>query len=288
MFPSIITDELSSDPETGFEIGLEWGVNHFELRGVHDRRIPRISNYSRQRLVNAVKNFGVSITTVSPGLFKIPFPDSEPRFSNLGWMDSAFYQSWDESRRTLDDHRVNLLPESLEFASDVGARFLIAFSFSRNGARGGSAPNGVVEVLTDACEQASMAGIELLVENEEGHWADTGKRSAALIKRVGHPALGLNWDPANALIEGDVPFPHGYFEVRNQIRNVHFKDACRYGDGSWSIVEDGDVNWEDQILALHADNYRGAIAMEPHLSPPVGSTRDSLSRLRTILQKIAN
>ena len=38
---------------------------------------------------------------------------------------------------------------------------------------------------------------------------------------------------ANALIEGDVPFPNGYAAVRRHVRNVHFKDARRYADGSW-------------------------------------------------------
>ena len=43
---SIITDELSGDPETAFELGLEWGVSRFELRGVHDERVPRLSAHA--------------------------------------------------------------------------------------------------------------------------------------------------------------------------------------------------------------------------------------------------
>ena len=56
MIISIVTDELSGDPETAFEPGLEWGVAHFELRGVHDRRVPRLPPHSRQRLVRRFAN----------------------------------------------------------------------------------------------------------------------------------------------------------------------------------------------------------------------------------------
>ncbi len=285
MIQSIVTDELSGDPVTAFEIGLEWGISHFELRGVQSQRIPRLTAHETKRLVNAVDDFGIKITAISPGLFKFPFPDREPIRSNLGWMDNANFQSWEAIRHKLSDHRNNLLPEALEFAGAMGAQYLVAFSFERNGHPGGEAPAGIIEVLEEAAQQAKMAGIELLVENEEGHWADTGDRSAALMKRIGHTAIGINWDPANALIEGDVPFPNGYEAVRTYVRNVHFKDARRHSNGTWEILHLGDVDWDGQIAALANDGYCGAIAIEAHLSPSVESTRRGLRRLRECLAK---
>ncbi len=284
---SIVTDELSSDPETAFELGLEWGVERFELRGVHDGRVPLLSGYVRQRLARAVRSFGVSITAISPGLFKCPFPSAEPARSNLGWMDAGFYRSWQDVRSLAEDHRSNLLPASIDFAHEVGAKYIIAFSFSRGGAPAGSTPEGVAEMLAEAAEAVGAAGLELLVETEEGFWADTGARSAALIERVASPALGINWDPANALIEGDVPYPKGYAALRHLVRNVHFKDARRYPDGSWELLADGDVEWAGQIAALAADGYDGAIAVEPHLSPSVASTRAALGRLRSLIEQAA-
>lgn len=280
MRPSIVTDELSGDPETAFELGLEWGIDRFELRGVHDGRVPLLSPYARQRLVRAVRSFGVSITAISPGLFKCPFPAVQPARSNLGWMDSGFFRSWQDARALVDDHRRNLLPASIDFAQEIGAKYIIAFSFSRGGAPGGPPPAGVIETLGDATEAARTAGLELLIETEEGFWADTGARSAALVEQVGSPAIGINWDPANALIEGDVPFPDGYAALKHLVRNVHFKDARLYPDGSWELLAEGDVDWAGQIAALTADGYRGCIAVEPHLSPSVAATRAALARLQ--------
>ena len=280
---SIVADELSNDPETAFEIGLEWGVSHFELRGVYDRRVPRLSAHARRRLARAVKTLGVTVTAISPGLFKIPFPADQPVHSNLGWMDEGFFRAWSDQCALLEDHVVNLLPESLDFAAEVGADFVIAFSFHRAGASAGPAPAGVVETLAAAAETAKARGLTLLVETEEGHWANSGALTAALLERADHPALAANWDPANALIEGDVPFPAGYEAVRPYVRNVHFKDVVRHPDGSWEIAAQGQVDWKGQIAALAADGYQGSIAIEPHLSPSVVSTRNALHRLRDLI-----
>ena len=280
---SIITDELSGDPETAMELALEWGVSSFELRGVHDHRVPRLPPHLRRRLVRAIHEFGARVTAISPGLFKIPFPDAEPLRSNLTWMDKGFQQIWDGARGLLEDHRRNLLPEALDFAEEVGAKQVIAFSFHRDGAANGEAPQHVIDVLCEATEAAAARGLELLVETEEGHWANTGERSRRLAERVANPAFGINWDPANALIDGDLPYPEGYEAVKRHIRNVHFKDARRYPDGSWELLSLGDVDWTGQIAALLHDGYAGAIAIEPHLSPSVVSTRAALARLRSLI-----
>ena len=63
MIISIVTDEMSGDPETAFELGLEWGVSHFELRGVYGQRVPRLSPHARHRLVRAT---GRSVDVAQP------------------------------------------------------------------------------------------------------------------------------------------------------------------------------------------------------------------------------
>lgn len=283
MIPAIVTDELSDSPETAFELGLEWGIRHFELRGVQDARVPRLTAAQRRRLIRAIGDFGVTISAISPGLFKIPYPLEAPKRSNLSWMDREFHDHWAGLEARLRDHEENLLPEALEFATAVGAEHLIAFSFHRGALPSGPAPGQIVETLAHAAEQAQKAGISLLIESEEGHWANTGAASAALIKAVGSSALGLNWDPANALIDGDIPYPDGYAACRHLVRNVHFKDARRYPDGSWELLAMGDVDWAGQIRALAADGYAGCIAMEPHLWPSVASTRNALSRFKSLI-----
>jgi len=282
MIPAIITDELSDSPETAFELGLEWGVRHFELRGMHDARVPRLSPTQRRRLLRAITSFDVQISAISPGLFKIPLPVEAPKSSNLAWMDREFHDTWAGADALLRDHVDRLLPESLDFASDAGAKYLIAFSFHRGGLPSGPAPGKVIDILARAAELARTANVTLIIENEESHWANTGERSAELIAATG-ASIGLNWDPANALIDGDTPWPTGYAACRHLVCNVHFKDARLHADGSWELLADGDVDWAGQVRALKADDYRGCIAVEPHLWPSVASVRGALSKLKNLI-----
>lgn len=284
---AIVTDELSADPETAFELGLEEGVRHFELRGVHSDRIPRISAHAKARLIRAIRDFGVEITAVSPGLFKIPLPDAAPQRSNLGWMDAGFFRQWQDSQAALRDHAEDLLPRTIDFAGEVGARYIVGFSFHRAGAAGGPAPAQAIDQLAAAADRVRAAGLELLIETEEGFWADTGARSAAVVAAIGAERAGINWDPANSFCEGDDPYPPGYAALRQYVRNVHFKDARRDADGRATFVADGAIDWQGQITALARDGYSGAIAVEPHLERPVAAVRHSLKRLRSLIAAAA-
>jgi sugar phosphate isomerase/epimerase len=285
---ALVTDELSADPQTALELATEWGIRHVELRGYFTDRVPLLSAYQRQRLHRLVAGYGVTVTAISPGLFKIPYPAETPPTSNLGWMDRSFHQQWTDGHAALDHHLRELLPASIDFALEFGAGFIIAFGFHRAGAPGGPAPRGVLATLAAAAEQVHAAGLSLLVETEEGFWADTGARSAALVRAVGHPALGVNWDPANSFCEGDCPYPDGYTHVRPLMRNVHFKDARRFADGHSAFVADGEVDWPGQIHALLADGYRGSITLEPHLEPMVPAVRHALERLRALIASARN
>jgi sugar phosphate isomerase/epimerase len=285
---ALVTDELSADPQTALELASEWGIRHVELRGYFTDRVPMLSTYQSQRLRRLIATHGVTVTAISPGLFKIPYPAETPSTSNLGWMDRSFFQHWADSRTVLDHHLRELLPASIDFALEFGAGFIIAFSFHRAGRPGGPAPRPVIDTLAAAAEKVHAAGLTLLIETEEGFWADTGARSAALLHAVGHPALALNWDPANSFCEGDCPYPDGYAYVRGFVRNVHFKDARRFADGRCAFVAEGEVDWQGQIRALIADGYEGYITLEPHLEPMVPATREALERLRGLIASARN
>jgi sugar phosphate isomerase/epimerase len=283
MKPSLITDEISSDPETAFELGREWGIRDFELRGYFTDRAPMLSPYQKRRLREMVTGYGVNIFALSPGLFKMPYPLADPACSNLGWMDRAFFDAWSSARSAVDFHLNELLPASLDYANELGAQLVICFSFHRGGRAAGAPPDEVLECLSRAAERARQAGLTLAVETEEGFWADTGARSAEIVRKINHAALGINWDPANSFCEGDVPFPDGYAAVRGLVLNVHFKDARRRPDGAAEFVLEGEVNWAGQIAALQRDGYRGFISIEPHLRPRIASVRTSLERLRVLI-----
>jgi sugar phosphate isomerase/epimerase len=280
---SIVTDEISADPETAIELGVSWGVRDFELRGFGADRVPHFSAFQKQRLSELLDEYDVRVVAISPGVFKCPFPDqSRMRFA-LHNIDQELYQRWSDARSLVQYHLEELLPASLEYAQQLGAEKVIIFSFQRPSATVESVPDEVLEILWQAAEQSSASGRQLAVEVEDQFWADTGRRTAALLQAVNHPALCANWDPGNAYFAGEEPFPSGYQALRRYVRHVHFKDVVRAQDGSYRYAVEGEIDWSGQIRALADDGYTGFVSIETHMQPKVSSAQAALQRLQALI-----
>jgi sugar phosphate isomerase/epimerase len=200
-------------------------------------------------------------------------------------MDAALYSRWRAARDLLRQHQEEVLPATLEYAQTLGVDRVIIFGFDRAGAAPGRPPDEALAALHAAAEQAQRSGARLCLEAEAGFWGDTGQRTMALVEAVGHPALGINWDPGNALVAGDTPYPDGYAAVRGRVWHVHFKDAARGADGNYRYAVSGDVDWVGQIDSLRADGYAGYISIETHMAPRVANALASLRRLQTLIEK---
>src|SRR5258706_7568384 len=178
---SLVTDELSGDPETAIEVAVAWGVRHFDLRGIHTDRAPRLSPYQKHQLRGALDDYGAEIIALSPGLFKMAYPPKAAYRWSFGCLDAASFESWTETHRQVQYHLHELLPAALDYAGELGAKRVVIFAFARGEADPGPPPEEVCNILRLAAERASAAGIVLVVETEDGFWADTGERTAALI-----------------------------------------------------------------------------------------------------------
>lgn len=280
---SIVTDEISADPETAIELGVEWGIHDFELRGFYTDRVPNLSAYQVERLEDILASHTARIIAISPGLFKIPYPLGRREEASLAWLDHGLFQR----RRSLKDevkyHHDELLPASLEFAKSLGVKLILTFGFHRGGRPPGPAPDEVLELLYSAAEQAAESGIQLAVEVEDEFWADTGQRTAAMMEAVNHSALGVNWDPGNAFMAGDTPYPDGYQAVKPWVRHVHFKDAEIDQHGQRRYALHGQIDWAGQIQALARDGYTGYISVETHLRPKVKIACEEVAMLRQLV-----
>jgi sugar phosphate isomerase/epimerase len=280
---SILTDEISADPETAVELGVQWGIRDFELRGYYLDRAPHLSGYQKLRLKQVLERFQAHVIAISPGMFKFPFPAKGPAEFPLPWLDQVYYDDWFKARRQLDEHLNELLPASLDLANELGAHMVVSFGFGRGGIPPGPPPEELLDSLLAAAEKTKSAGLQLAIENEAGFWADTGERTANIIRAVNHPCLGINWDPANAFCEGDQPYPTGYEHVRELIQHVHFKDALKNARGEPDFALEGEIDWPGQIKALAADGYAGFISIETHLRPKVSAAKTMLDRLRSLI-----
>jgi sugar phosphate isomerase/epimerase len=280
---AVVTDELSDDLETALELASEMGIDRVELRGVGGRRVPRVDPYWAHRIPELLQRYGMRVVAISPGLFKIPLPSGVPEtYQVLRWQDM---EEWDQEHRDrlrVDDHRTALLRESIAFATALGCTTIVVFGFVRS-SREPVPPAAIRSILEDAAREAERAGVVLALENEHICWAADGGTTAALVREVASPALRINWDPANALVAGETPFPDGYASVRGLVHHVHVKDARRLPDCGYEWRVHGDVEWEGQLRALVEDGYRGSVAIETHVRPKVAGVRETLARIRRIL-----
>jgi sugar phosphate isomerase/epimerase len=281
---SLITDEISADLETAVEIGVSWGIRDFELRTVGNDRVPNFPGYQKSRLKELLEEYQASIIAISPGLFKCPFPGkSRSRFS-IQAMDHSLYQQWWSANDLVRFHQEELLPESLEYAVEIGAKIVVIFSFQREDPACASAPDEIVEILLDSAIQAQNLGLQLAVEVENGFWADSGEHTFDLLSRVNHSGLGVNWDPGNAFEAGDVPYPIGYQAIQKYLKHLHFKDVLRLSNGTYDYAIEGQIDWAGQIEALINDGYAGHISIETHMRPKVRSAELALQRLRLLVE----
>ena len=263
---ALIPDEVSHDPFTAFELAGAWGIRHFEIRYAYRWRVPLCPVWAADRTAAAVKACGVSVTAISPGIFK-------PVMQTDGSSVPVNADTPAEIERHIREH----LPRAFEFAAKLGTRRITLFALAKPAGTpaGTQAPAAAVDTLGRAAAAAAAAGFELLLENGGGTWADSGAASAALLAAVGSDALRLTWDPANVAYAGLVedPVGQGYAAVRPFARNVHVKDAAVLdGKPHWVPLGTGCVDWPGQLRRLRQDGYDGCLTLEPHLQyeSPVG------------------
>lgn len=227
------------DPETAIELGRDWGIRCFELKTLWEgKRVPLITADQRSHLQRIVRDYGVEIVALSPGLF-------------MGT------EAFDD----LAAHEVRTkLPGSLEMAAELGAKILVIFGFRKTEGVGES---WVVEQLHRVTEAAQGYGVTLVIEPMAGTYADSGQALGRIIRAVGSDLLRVNWDPANVAYAGYRAYPDEYRLIKDLVAHVHLKNY-RADRGEWALFDRGDLDLEAQVRELEQDGYAGYLAIETH------------------------
>jgi len=113
--------------------------------------------------------------------------------------------------------------------------------------------------LADA---AGERGIALLMETGQ----ETANCLRDLLEELNHPALGINFDPANMILYGKGDPVEAVRMLGRWIRHVHIKDAIAAGiPGTWGTEvpwDQGQVGSASFLRALETIDYNGALAIE--------------------------
>jgi L-ribulose-5-phosphate 3-epimerase len=265
-FPiAAITDEFSTDDlDVALGAMSEIGMTGAELRVVGGRNIIDLTDDEVARARGQVEAHGMRVLSIASPLLKCVLPDG-------GSIDERFQQDVFGSAYTFED-QPRLTRRAFQIAQKAGAGIIRVFSYWRT-----VDPERVYErvarALSALADEAMDRGIVIGLENEHACNVGTAAEAARMLAAVDHPALKLIWDPANAFILGETPYPVGYALLpADRIVHVHAKDCVMSGQKpAWGPLGEMSIDWKGQVAALVRDGYKGALSLETHWRGPDGN-----------------
>ncbi len=277
---SCITDEISQDLGSALRVMAEYGIVDAELRNVYGRYIVDADDSELVIVERDLARAGMRVCCLDTPLFKC---DLDP---STGVGVGATHGAGD---RTLED-QMGLLQHSIDLCRRFDTRLIRIFSFWRRGPLTPALEERIAEALSRPCQVAERAGVTLLLENEHACTLGTGAETARMVERIGSPALKMLWDPGNAYMAGETPFPAGWAAVAGHVAHVHVKDARAVSGGppEWACVGDGDIDYPGQFAALRAAGYDGVVSLETHwrgAGDPEASSRACLAALGSLVDR---
>lgn len=271
----VITDEISQDLNHALGVMAEYGVTEAELRNVYDTYIVDASDDLLARVESELKRGNFRVACLDTPFFKCDLPGGP---TTAGATAGATHGA--QERAGDLDAQMHLLQRSIDVARRFDTDLIRIFSFWRRGPLTPDVEERITDYLVRAAEVAERANMTLALENEHACYLGTGKEAARVIEKVGSPALKMIWDPGNAFMAGERPFPAGWNEAAPHAVHVHIKDARadEAGKLSWTVVGEGEIDYAGQFAALAQTGYTGAVSLETHYAAPGSGGKEAASR----------
>ncbi len=276
-----ITDEFSPELDKALDGMANVGMTGAELRLLAGKNMIDLSDREVDDARRKVEARGMTVISLASPLLKCVLPNSPP-------LDTQIEHDVFGSPYTFED-QPRLTRRAFEVAERVGAKIIRVFSYWRTMEPERCFP-AAAAALYDLGEEASKRGVVVALENEQACNAGTGAEAARLLAMVDHPSVKALWDPANASILGETPFPDGYSRLpAARIVHVHAKD-CHVRDRkpTWGAIGEMSIDWRGQIDALRRDGYRGWISLETHWTGPSGDKFEASTICGRNLHRLVN
>lgn len=263
-----VTDEFSPALEAAIPVMGEIGILAAELRVIGGKNILDMTNEEWSAAKEALDTAGLRVVSIASPVLKCVLPDAPA-------LDKRFEHDVFASKHTYQD-QPRLAERALEAARFFGAKIIRVFSYWRT-VEPERCFERIAKALDTLARQAAGAGVTIGLENEHACNVATAADTARLLAAVPHPNLGIVWDPANALVAGEQPFPDGYALLPKQrIVHVHAKDCHMEGiKPVWGPLGTRHVAWKGQIRALIGDGYAGFLSLETHWRDAQGGALES-------------
>ena len=280
---SILTDEISQDFGHACDVASrDFGMGLVDLREAGGKNLMNWDAAQIADVRKVVDRFNLRVACLATPIFKVDWPDA-PK--------SSFSPKRDEFGASFTfAQQDELLERAFELAKQFQTDRIRVFDFWR---LEDQKPHraAIDDVVRKAAAKAGKRGLTLVLENEYACNTATGAEAGRLAAAIPDKALQITWDPGNAQLRDEVPFPGGYAAIpKGRIGHMHCKDAAKRADGKWEwmAMGTGVIDWAGQFRALKADGYSHACTLETHwrgAGTPEASSRESFAGMKSLLQK---
>ncbi len=276
----IITDELTTNLDEAADFISSYGLHGCELREFYGHNIMNVPQEDLDRAKKVLEQHKLQVSDIASPIFKW----------NLPQMPAKANEKRDEFKASFTEPDADtVLEKSFKLARFFNTHKVRIFSYWRVEDPDKAYPY-VRDRLAKAAQLAAKNDIILVVENEHACNVGTGRELGRLLKEVNSPNLRGVWDPGNATMLGETPFPDGYNAVRGLFPHMHLKDSrknAKTGKLDWAPVGGGIIDFKGQFEALRRDKYEGTMSLETHYRRADGnkveSTRESLEGLLKVI-----
>jgi sugar phosphate isomerase/epimerase len=271
---AVINDEISQDfDHVCHVVSHDFGLSWIELRSMWGKSAVDLSAAQIDEARKILARHNLRVTDIASPLFKTDWPGAPlspygPKGDMHGAAEATFKQQ----------------DEILERATALARQFetdrVRCFDFWR---LDDVAPYraAIDEKLRTAAEAAGRQGVLLVLENEFACNTATGREAARTMNAIQTPHFALNWDPANAVMRGELDaFPTAWEALpKNRIHHCHCKNAVKNAEDKveWSPVGLGLIDWTAQFRALKQAGYHEAVSLETHWTG--GGSPEECSRI---------
>lgn len=150
----------------------------------------------------------------------------------------------------------------IDLAADLGARVVRVF--------GGKIPqdlirqqaiDSVAQALATLAGQAAQRGVYLALETHDD-WCDP-QDVLAVVSRVNHPNVGVNWDYMHTLRVAKTSLDDAFAALGSSIRHVHFHDGSLAADKlEFLPIGQGEYDHCRVLALLRSVGYEGYLSGE--------------------------
>ncbi|MGD0830266.1 MAG: sugar phosphate isomerase/epimerase family protein [Terracidiphilus sp.] len=271
---AVINDEISQDFDHAcFVAAHDFGLKWIELRSMWGKNVMELNAAEIDDARKILARHDLRVTDIASPLFKTDWPGaSRSPYGAKGDLHGAAEATFKQQGEILE--------RSIMLAKQFETNRVRCFDFWR---LDDVTPYraAIDEKLRAAAQVAGGESVLLLLENEFACNTATGREAARTINAIQSPHLALNWDPANAVMRGELDaFPGGWEALpKNRIHHCHCKNAVQSTPGKieWSEVGKGLIDWTAQFRALKLAGYCEAISLETHWTG--GGTPEQCSRI---------